>query len=524
MPRRLDPKQAVERMRTFRAEPLDPYPGSDTPWRCVCLTCGETGYPRLSAMGRQGPCKPCGRKRANSTMRLDSAEAEQIMRQVGLLPVEEYPGTGTSWRCRCLKCGREVYKRVGEARKGSGCLGCAAQKPNPVLQRRSGNAVAAMRDAGLEPLEEFPGSKKPWRSRCLVCGTIGTPRLGGILAGQGGCVPCGQKKAAAAARSRMLDAESTAAEMIAAGLQPLVAYPGSTKPWRCRCMRCGREVDARLWGVRTGKGCRYCATHGIDLTGPTMVYVINHKQWGAVKVGIGACTGYNSRLLQHERSGWNLAYSRRFATGAAALDVEQAVLDRLRAQNLAPFLTPEVMPNGFSETCDAQRITTDELWEMVREAAEDTGASHRQTDGPRRRPSANGLIDPEIAAEQMRAAGFEPLVPYPGRTNLSWPCRCKACGTEGRPRLNSIRNRGSGCRKCRNEAVRAAEVVAKASEAVAVMRKAGFEPLEEYRGSKRPWRSLCRLCGKESTPAYGNVRQGSHCRHCRGHGGAVLQQ
>ncbi|MGW4482028.1 hypothetical protein [Rhodococcus triatomae] len=302
--------------------------------------------------------------------------------------------------------------------------------------------------------------------------------------------------------------------MTAAGLAPLVPYPGSDKPWRCRCMKCGREVTARLTGVRTGKGCRYCATHGIDLTAPTMVYVISHQRWGAVKVGIGACTGYNSRLLQHERAGWTLADSRKFQTGAAALDVEQAVLARLRQRGLAPYLTAETMPNGWTETCDATRITTNELWEMVNEEACNTGAAYAGSDGPRRRPSANGLIDPQVAAEQMRSAGFEPLVPYPGRTNAAWPSRCAVCGTEGRPRLNGVRNRASGCRACRNKAARAIEVAAKSAAAVAVMRSAGFEPLEDYAGTKRPWRCRCAHCGEESTPAHSNVRQGSSCRHC----------
>lgn len=165
-----------------------------------------------------------------------------------------------------------------------------------------------------EAIEDFPGTKKPWRCRCTVCGTVGTPQLGGIKAGQGGCVPCGQAKTAAAARGRRLDDDSTAGEMRAAGLEPLVPYPGSDKQWSCRCMKCERTVFARLTGVRTGKGCRFCATHGIDLTAPTMVYVITHERWGSVKDGIGACTGYNSRgqnRTHHARSAVSIPAQRR---------------------------------------------------------------------------------------------------------------------------------------------------------------------------------------------------------------------
>lgn len=53
MPKRLGPDEAVERMRAAGgAEPLEPYPGVDEPWRCRCLSCGTIGgAPRLSAVG-----------------------------------------------------------------------------------------------------------------------------------------------------------------------------------------------------------------------------------------------------------------------------------------------------------------------------------------------------------------------------------------------------------------------------------------------------------------------------------------
>ena len=246
-----------------------------------------------------------------------------------------------------------------------------------------------------------------------------------------------------------------------------------------------------------------------------MLYLIKHEAWGALKIGIGACTGYNSRLLQHERTGWTLVRSREFVTGAAAQDVEQAVLDRLRHLGLAPYLNATTMPNGFTETCDVRRISTDELWAMVDDETDCTGAATASADGPRRRLSANGLIDPQAAVEQMRAAGFEPLIPYPGRSNTGWPSRCLVCGTEGRPRLNAVRNRGGGCRVCKNAAVQAAQVAAKSEEATAAMRAAGFEPLEPYSGTSKPWRCRCTHCGKESTPAHGNVAHGgATCRHC----------
>lgn len=269
--------------------------------------------------------------------------------------------------------------------------------------------------AGMRPIEPIPGNKKPWRSECLVCGTEGAPTLGAIRGGQGGCVPCGERKAADIQRARMLDPESTAAEMRAAGLDPQVVYPGATKPWRSTCLQCGRTVTPTLWSVRNGRRCKFCARHGIDLSGPSMVYVIAHEPWGAVKVGIGACSGQNNRLHQHQREGWTVFGTKEFATGAAAQDVEQAVLSQLRAKRLVPFLSKEVMPNGYTETASAAAVSAAELWVMVQEESVNTGAAEAEVDGPLRRPSAYGLIDPTVAIEQMRAGGWEPVDPLP------WP-------------------------------------------------------------------------------------------------------
>lgn len=65
------------------------------------------------------------------------------------------------------------------------------------------------------------------------------------------------------------------------------------------------------------------------------------------------------------------------------------------------------------------------------------------------RPRTAVLIDAEAAAAEMRACGYEPLVPYPGRTNATWPSRCMTCGHEGRPTFSAVRNAGQRCRVCR---------------------------------------------------------------------------
>jgi hypothetical protein len=50
-----------------------------------------------------------------------------------------------------------------------------------------------------------------------------------------------------------------------AKLEPLVPYPGSQKPWRCKCLRCGHEVNPAYTSVQRGqKGCVYCGGKKVD--------------------------------------------------------------------------------------------------------------------------------------------------------------------------------------------------------------------------------------------------------------------
>jgi len=54
-------------------------------------------------------------------------------------------------------------------------------------------------------------------------------------------------------------------------------------------------------------------------------------------------------------------------------------------------------------------------------------------------------------------------------------------------------------------------------DAVAIMRRAGVEPLVPYVNSRTPWRSLCTTCGNEVSPQLGSIIQRqSACKFCAG--------
>ncbi|MFD7964261.1 hypothetical protein ACFV5J_26015 [Streptomyces zaomyceticus] len=258
-----------------------------------------------------------------------------------------------------------------------------------------------MRAAGYEPLEPYPGSGKPWRSRHLACGSIVSPRPAYLSAGRVGCTECAKESRRAIFQERADGAERAEADMRSVGLEPLEPYQNSQTPWSCRCTACEAVGTPRLSSVRN---------------------LIKEK----VASGCATCN--------------------RRARG-----------QRQREAN----------------TCSTERVTAGEVWAMVEEETRRATGAYASRAGAR--PRAAVLFDAEAAAEEMRARGYEPLVPYPGRTNATWPSRCTPCGHEGRPTFNAVRNGGQGCRVCRTRATQAKRATATAPKAVEVMRAAAGE-------------------------------------------------
>lgn len=337
-------------MRAAGFEPLEPYVGTNTPWRSRCVDCGQASTPTLASVRHQGTgCRHC-----NKPLH-DAEEAAGRMRAVGLQPLEPFVGANNPWRVRCLDCGRESSPRLSKVLvRGKVCKWCSGKAVEP------SEAVATMREHGYEPLEPYPGSLRLWRCRCTTCGRERYPTHALVKSQGGRCAYCMRV---------VVDPEDAEAVMRTADLHPLVPYPGASAPWRCRCGACGRTVAPTLGTVRAGGRCRYCATKGINLKTPCLVYLITHRGLGAHKIGIGAPSGH--RLREHRREGWEVYRTMEFATGAQAFDVEKRVLEWLRVDlGLPPALTKAEMPQaGYTETVAASAVDLLDVWVVVEKAS-----------------------------------------------------------------------------------------------------------------------------------------------------------
>jgi hypothetical protein len=281
------------------------------------------------------------------------------MRAAKLEPLEPYPTSQKPWRCKCLRCGREVTPAYTQIQRGQkGCVYCGGKKVDPE------EAFNFMKSKGLIPLESYKRADGPWKCRCNKCLKIVTPAYSAIRQGQGGCVYCAGK------RVDPVDAESLFLEN---NLRPLEPFTHTERKWKSQCLKCNRIVypTHHMVAQRSG-GCRYCGTKGLDFTLPAYIYLITNNELQAHKIGIGGEYANEDRLWDHTKQGWTLYKKKTFLTADKALFVEQLVLKWSREERGLPtFLSKEQMPQaGWTETVDASEIDLPTIWSKVEELSE----------------------------------------------------------------------------------------------------------------------------------------------------------
>lgn len=360
---------AVKEMLAGGFEPLEPYPGTGKPWRCRHIQCGEERTPTLNSIRANGTaCRPCSLRRLGFEV-WTTESAVEFFKAHNLEPLEPYPGSSAKpWKARHTVCGRIVSPRLGNVAAGQGaCRDCGQEASHRATRLEEAEVVAVMRQAGLEPLDPYPGVDAPWRCRHEPCGREVSPRYFNVKRGQGGCATC----AAAAASARLLMPEPDArAIMATAGLEPVEPYPGSGRPWKSR-HTCGKIAYPTLSNVRAGKGiCRYCYS-AFPYDGPAMVYLVADHH--ALKIGCAARHG--DRVATHLRYGWTHAWSIDLTTGDEAYNVEQAILDWWRNDlGIPATYAPSQMPQeGFTETASWEEATPSETLTRALEILEELG-------------------------------------------------------------------------------------------------------------------------------------------------------
>lgn len=364
----------------------------------------------------------------------------------------------------------------------------------------------------LEPLEPYKNIHHKWRSKCLLCGELQFISLHMVSTYGYGCLYCNDK------RVRPSDAEAALAAKNGAPLEP---FPGSAKPWRARCTGCDREVTTTYKQLvrpdRVGV-CKHCAgkilhpehiaavMEGARLE-PLGPFPGTMKRW---RVRCRTCDIDSTPVFANIQRGHGCLTCANRRRGEQSRKVPSP--EDVAAHNLEPL---EPFPGRAAKwrcRCTKCGREVTPRWNSLLVNGGDgcikCGAALR---GKRQ------LRDNDEVAAEMIAAGVKPLESYPG-SKEPWRCECLRCGKFVVTRYVGIQRGEGGCLDCGNKS--SAETRKRpADESVALMRAAGYEPLEPYNKSNTPWKCRHEACGAIVTPSFATIQQGNGgCKGCADHG------
>jgi len=117
---------------------------------------------------------------------LSDDEALALMKKFNLEPISPRPKRITvGWPAKCLVCGEKVKTSIGHLLdRESPCKYCSGFAISET------KALKVFQDNHFEPIEPFTSGTKPWKSKCLNCGSIVRPRYDLILKGTLCCRTC----------------------------------------------------------------------------------------------------------------------------------------------------------------------------------------------------------------------------------------------------------------------------------------------------------------------------------------------
>lgn len=531
---------------------LGRYINSQTPLKSKCLICEKVITPRLDKVRLRGhQCGYCsGRKDPEQ-------KAEEVVRKMGHTPLEPYKNALTPWKMKCGGCGKTISPKYNSIQQGKfGCGYCGHSRSGAKRRELSSKeAIKILTNAFCEPLEPYPGSNAPWKSRCMKCDSLVQPRLSGIKSGQGGCRKCGL---GSGAKSRMLTEKQALTRLKKLKLSPLESYPGTAKPWKCECLRCGSIVRPRLnYLARSVYGCAVCAGKVVDIKAardlmrkaqliPQVKFPGSDKPWlcicqkckrevsprySSIKAGQGGCIWCVGKRVDPA-----IALQTMKSKGLQPLEPFVSASAQWKCKCLRCLKTISTSFKAASTSaggckfCAPNYVNQEIILKTVEKAGYKPLEKYKNASSQWRvihikcgrtfkitydsvraghncRYCTGVFIDSNEAVQIMKLAGFEPLTKYPG-AKKSWRCKCLTCNRKVYPQFSSVKNRGAGCVYCSNQKV-------DARDAKKLMLEIGLRPLEPFPGATKKWKCRCESCKRIVTPMYTSVQRGQGgCRFC----------
>ena len=343
----------------------------------------------------------------------------------------------------------------------------------------------------LEPLVPFPGTQKPWKSKCLITGKVVSPTYGKVRDFGHRCIYCSRN---------VVDVDEAVNLMMKFGFKTLVPYPGSNKPWEVKCIKCKKITSPTYWSVATGKGCKYCAKRAVDPE--DAVTAMRKRGFKTLKPYPGAVEPWLVQCLTCKRKFETFFHSLRTTNGckycSGVVLGEKYISDVLKKLKLKPEEDfPGVNLPWKLRCLRCNRIVTPRFTHLTRNDRNVGGCAY----------CSKRRVDMDDILKLLVSKRLKPIGSYiNGKT--PWLCQCLKCKREVQPRVSDLRAGQSGCIHC-------AGLKIDEKDAIKLAMKNGFTPLVPYPGANKGWDCICNVCGQVSKPHYTSMQQGiNRCKFC----------
>lgn len=487
-------KKAEEIVRKMGHTPLEPYKSALKPWKMKCGGCGKTITPKYNSIQQgQWGCRYCGHSRSIAKKKeLHSTQAVKMMRDAFCEPLVPYPGNNVPWKSRCMKCDSLIAPRLGGIQSGQGgCRKCGIVSRAKTQTFTQAEAKKIALKKKLEPLEPYQGSQKKWKCKCLRCGKVSNPNFSAIRDGKYGCLWCAKK---------IVDPMAAREMMVKAGLEPLVAYPGSDIGWLSKCKKCNREVSPAYGSIRSGQGgCKWCKGINAKVDPAFAVQMLLALDIQPLEPFKTSHSKWKSRCLRCENEISPSFHDIRQGSGGCKYCAPNFVNEKriYEVMKKANFEPQEEYP-GSKEPWKVLHTKCGRIFKVEYASVRKAGSC---------RYCVGAAVIPKEAVTLMKKSGLHPLVPYPG-AKKAWKCKCNVCKRIIYPTYSTTANRNGGCIYCTGHKV-------DVKDAKKMMLEQGLKPLEPFPGAARKWKCQCQTCKRVVTPTYGSIRSGQGgCRFC----------
>ena len=280
----------------------------------------------------------------------------------------------------------------------------------------------------LEPLVKFPGSQKPWKSKCLITGKTVSPTYGKVRDFGHRCEYCSGNK---------VDEKDAIAFMKTVGFKTLEPYPGGNNIWKSECIKCKKITYPRYSSAIQGIGCKFCSNRAVDPN--DAVAAMKVRGFKTLEPFPGATKSWSVQCITCRRKykttfhSLNSKKGCKYCAGVAVDEVD--LLKKLKDLKLLPLEKYQSAKTPWKCKCLICNHIVQPTWMRIKQ-----GRGHCSYCSQRR-------VDIPDALMFMKSIGLKPLVDFPGN-NKPWLCKCLKCKAEVTPRWSDVRRGQGGCSNC----------------------------------------------------------------------------